>query len=67
MGEIEYCLGCKIRCDLTNMNLNVYQPHIITKITQGFDKDLISLMNFNTPDTLHKGVVRNQDIETNIP
>ena len=35
-------------------------------MTQGFNEDVKSLMTFNTPDTLHKGIVRNQETDTNI-
>ena len=34
-------------------------------MTQGFNKDLKYLMTFNTPPKPHKGVVRNQEIDTN--
>ena len=35
-------------------------------MTQGFNKDMKSLMTFNTPATLHKGIVNNQDTDTKI-
>ena len=55
-----------IKCDLTKMTLIIYQPDIITKTTQIFNEDVKSIMNFSTPDTPHKGVVRNQEIDTKI-
>ena len=48
------------------MNLNISQPHLITKTTQGYNEYMESLMSFNTPATLHKGTVRNQEIDTKI-
>ena len=42
------------------MTLKIYQPDIITKMTQGFNKDVKSIMTFNTPATPHKGIVCNQ-------
>ena len=35
-------------------------------MTQGFNKDVKSIMNFSTPSTPHKGVVSNQEIDTKI-
>ena len=49
MGELEDFLGYEIERGLTNNTLNIYQPHLITKITQGFNKDVKSLITFNTP------------------
>ena len=60
MGELEDFIGCSIKRDLTKMTLNISQPDIINKTTQGFNEDMQSLMTFNTPATSHKGVVRNQ-------
>ena len=60
MGELEDFIGCTIKRDLTKMTLNISQPDIINKTTQGFNEDMQSLMTFNTPATSHKGVVRNQ-------
>ena len=37
MGKIEYFVGCTIKCDLTTMILNISQPDLINKITQGFN------------------------------
>ena len=55
-----------IKGDLTNMNLNISQPDIMNKMTQGFNGDVKSLMTFNTPATLHKGIVSNRETATNI-
>ena len=54
MGELEDFLWCKIKRNLTNINLNIYQSDIITKMAQGFNEDMKSLMTFNTPDIIHK-------------
>ena len=59
MGELEDSIGCTIKRDLTNITLNIYQPDLITKITQGFNKYMKHIMNFNTPATPYKGIVRN--------
>ena len=48
------------------MNLNISQPDIIKKMTQGFNKDVKLIMTFNTPDTPHQGIVCNQEKYTNI-
>ena len=37
MGELEDFVGCTIKRDLTKKTLNIYQPDLITKITQGFN------------------------------
>ena len=66
MGGIEDFLVCKIKRNLTKINLNIYQPYIITKMTQGFNKDVKSLMAFNKTSTKHNGVVRNQETDTKI-
>ena len=55
MGELEYLVGCTIKCDFTKKTLKISKPHLITKITQGFNKDVLSLVIFNTPTTLHNG------------
>ena len=57
MGEIEDFLGCMIKGDLTKNILNIYQLHQSTKITQGYNKYLKSLINFIAPATLHNGIV----------
>ena len=66
MDELEDFLGSTLNCDLTNMTINIYQPHIITKMTQGFNKDMISLITFDTPATPHKGIVCNQETDEKI-
>ena len=40
MGELEDFVGCTIKRDLTNITLNISQPDIINKTTQGFNGDL---------------------------
>ena len=66
MGEPEESIGCTIKCDLTNTTLKIYQLYLISRITQGFRKYVKSLMNFNTPATPHKGILRNQETDTKI-
>ena len=66
MGPLEDFSGCTLKRDLTKMTLKISQPHIITKTTKGFNKDVKSLMNFNTPATPHKGIVCNQERDTKI-
>ena len=46
------------------MNINISQPDLITKTTQGFNEDVKPLMTFNTPATPHKGNVPNQETDT---
>ena len=60
MGEIEDFVGCRIKHDLTKTTLKISQPHIFKKMTQGFNKDVKSLVTFYTPYTPHKGIVCNQ-------
>ena len=60
MYELDDFVGCTIKRDLTKMTLNTSQPGLITNMTQGFNEDVNSLRNFNTPDTPHKGIVSNQ-------
>ena len=38
MGELEFFIGCKIKHDLTKMNLKIYQLHLITNTTKGLTK-----------------------------
>ena len=45
------------------MTFNIYQPHIITKMTQGFNKDVKQIMAFSAPDKSHKGIVYNQETD----
>ena len=37
MGEIEDFVGCTIKCGLTKTTLTIYQPDLLTKMTQGFN------------------------------
>ena len=60
MGELENAIGCMIKCDLTKMTLNIYQPDLITNTTQGFNEDVKSLMTFNNSSKPQKGIVGNQ-------
>ena len=48
------------------MTLKISQLDLITKMTQGFNEDLKSIMHLNTLDTSHKGIVRNQETDINI-
>ena len=66
MGKLEEFVGCTIKRDLIKMNLKVSQPDIINKMNKGFNKDVKSLMNFNTPATLHEGIAQNQETDTKI-
>ena len=40
MDEIETFVGCIIKRELTNMNLNIYQPYLINKMNQWLNEDL---------------------------
>ena len=40
MGELEDFVGCTIKRDITKMALKLYQPHIITNMTQGLNKEV---------------------------
>ena len=51
MGELEDFIGCTVNSNITKMTLKISQPHLITKMTQGFNEDMKSLMTFNTPAT----------------
>ena len=66
MGEIEEFVGCTIKPNPTKRTLNIYQPHLINKTTQGFNKDMKSLMKINTQAKTHKGIVSNKEIDTKI-
>ena len=66
MGELEEFIGFTIKRDLTNMNLKISQPDLIKNMIQVFDKDVKSLMTFNTPATPHKGIICNQETDTKI-
>ena len=48
------------------MTLRISKPDIITKMTQVFNKDVISLIIFNNPATLNKYILSNQEIDTKI-
>ena len=47
MGELEDFTWFTIKRDLTKTNLNIYQPDLINKMTQVFNKNVKSLMTFN--------------------
>ena len=64
--SLEYLVGCKIKCYLTKITLNIYQPRLITITTQGFNEDVKSIMTFNVPATPHKVIVRNQETDTKV-
>ena len=66
MGELEDFVGCTVNCDLTKIILKISQPDLITNLTQGFNKDMKSLITFNTPDIPHKGIFRHQEIDAKI-
>ena len=38
-GLVEEFIVCTIKCDLIKINLKIYQPRIITKMTQGLNYD----------------------------
>ena len=67
MGELEDYKKCVIKRDLTKITLNIFQPDIINNMTQGFNKDVKSLMTFNTLDIPHTVIVSNQETDTKIP
>ena len=54
MGKLEDFVGCTVRHDLIKMTLKIYQPHLITKITQVFNEYMKSLIKFNAPADPHK-------------
>ena len=66
LGELEDFVGYTINRDLTKTTLNIYQPYLISKTTQQFNEDMKLLMTFNTPDTPHKEIIRNQETDTKI-
>ena len=61
IGELEEFIGCTLNHDLTNTTLNISQPHIITNMSQGYNEGIKSIINFNTKDKTHKGIVGNQE------
>ena len=66
IGLLEDFVGCTIKWDVAKINLNIYQPHLITKMTQKFNKDIKSIITFNNPAISHKGIIHNQDKYTKI-
>ena len=66
MGELKDFAKFTIKRDLTKMTLNISQPDLINKMTQGFNEDIKYLMNFNTPSTPYKGIACNQETDKNI-
>ena len=60
MGELNDFIVCTIKRNLAKMTFKFYQLDIINKITQGFEKDVESLMTFNNPATPYKGIVHNK-------
>ena len=66
MGELEEFIGFTIKRDLTNMTPKISQPDLIKNMIQVFDKDVKSLMTFNTPATPHKGILLNKETNTKI-
>ena len=66
MGELEDFVGCMIKRDLTKMTLKISQPRLINKTNQVFNKDMKSLLAFNTPYQRHKGIVHNQETDEKI-
>ena len=65
-APIEDFLGYTIKHDLSEMMIKIYQPNIITKMNQGVNKDMKSLMTFNKPTAQHKGVVSYPVTDTKI-
>ena len=59
-GPPENFVGYTIKHELTKTNLKISQPHLISKMTQGCNKYVKSLMIFNTVATMHNRDVRNQ-------
>ena len=55
-GRLQEFLGCTIKCYLTKTALNIFQPHLITKITQVLNEYIKQLMKFNTPTNRHRGL-----------
>ena len=64
MGELKDFIKCTINHELTKTTLKISQPDLINKTTQGFNKDMKSIMTFNKPAKPHKGIVRNQETDT---
>ena len=66
MVELEDSVGYTINRDLTNTTLDISQPGLITKMAQGFNEYMKSLMTFNTPATPYKGIVYIQEKDIQI-
>ena len=60
MSELEDFIGCTINHDLTKTTRNIFQPYLINKMNQGFNKYVKSPMIFNTPDKLNKEIIHFQ-------
>ena len=58
MSPLKEFIGCTIKRDLNKTTLNIYQYHLITKTTQGFNNGVKSIMTSNTPSTPHMGYWR---------
>ena len=67
MVELEDLLGCTIKCGLTKMTFQIYQPHLITQMTKKFNEDMKSLMILNALNTLHKWILIHQETYTKMP
>ena len=61
MDELEDFSGCTIKCGCTKMTLEISQPYLVNNMNQGFNKDIKSLMTFNTSSTPHKVIVHKQE------
>ena len=61
MVKLEDFVEFTVRRDLTKMTLKIYQPHLITKMTQLFNEYVKSFICFNIPSSPHKGIVSNQE------
>ena len=64
MGSLEDLAGCTINRDLDRMTLNISWYHLITKMNQGFNNDMKSLITLNTPVTPYEGIIRKQETGT---
>ena len=60
MVELVDFVGCTIKRELTKKTLNISQPDLMNKMTQGFNENVKSLMTSNIPDKSHKGMVCKQ-------
>ena len=58
MGWLESFIWCTIDCDLAKINLNISQPDLIVKMTQGFNYGTKTHINFSIPDKPHKGCLQ---------